>query len=159
MKRETILPTCKKCGGANFRPRKRERGRISKYCLDCKTAYNRKWRSENYDRYKESVRRWRRKNLVSIRKSYRANLLKYVHKLTVREYNLMFKNQDYKCAICKEFPSRESLGVDHDHTTGKIRGLLCGNCNRALGLLRENRNVALGLVEYIDKFCWKKYEA
>lgn len=53
-----------------------------------------------------------------------------------KEYESMLARQNNSCAIC-ELPS-ENLCVDHDHTTGKIRGLLCHNCNRGLGSFRDN---------------------
>lgn len=52
--------------------------------------------------------------------------------LTLEVYNQMFTNQEGKCKICNNHQSelRSALAVDHCHTTGEIRGLLCGNCNR-----------------------------
>lgn len=44
-----------------------------------------------------------------------------------------------------------SLSVDHCHTTGKIRGLLCSNCNTALGLLKENISIMENLMTYIKE--------
>lgn len=52
----------------------------------------------------------------------------------------MLVRQNNVCAICEKLPSLKEkvLGVDHNHTSGKVRGLLCGACNRALGLLKDN---------------------
>jgi hypothetical protein len=57
--------------------------------------------------------------------------------ITVEEYEVMAKMQDYGCAICGEFLDG-TLHVDHDHITGKVRGLLCNNCNNGLGRFKDN---------------------
>lgn len=70
--------------------------------------------------------------------------LKTKYKISMTEYNEMLTAQDGVCAICRKRESRlvkeknavmvvQRLSVDHDHKTGKIRGLLCSKCNRALG--------------------------
>lgn len=56
----------------------------------------------------------------------------------------MLEAQDWKCGICREVGFKmldchiSGLNVDHCHTTGKVRGLICHNCNRGLGLFRDN---------------------
>jgi len=57
-----------------------------------------------------------------------------VYGITLEIYNQMLKAQGGVCAIChKEDSKGNHLSVDHDHSTGKVRGLLCGRCNLALG--------------------------
>ena len=67
--------------------------------------------------------------------------LKRRHGITLREYNKMFKSQKGRCLICdrhqRQFKFR--LCVDHDHETGKIRGLLCNGCNRGLGIYQTRK--------------------
>ena len=59
--------------------------------------------------------------------------------MTVEEYNERLLKQDGKCAICsKTNKSGKRLFVDHCHRTGRIRGLLCGPCNNAIGLFYDN---------------------
>src|SRR5690348_3193138 len=71
--------------------------------------------------------------------------------ITTEIYNQMWAEQKGCCAICKrhetEFAKR--LHVDHCHTTKKVRGLLCHNCNLAIGRLREDVDVLLNAVEYL----------
>lgn len=84
------------------------------------------------------------------RKSY----LKCKYDLTPSEYNIKLKDQYCRCAICEEFqldPTKK-LFVDHCHTSGEVRGLLCHRCNAALGLLREDKEIAIRLINYIDKY-------
>ena len=67
------------------------------------------------------------------------------------EYNELFKEQEGKCAICGLHQSNQKRGmsVDHDHKTGQIRGLLCNNCNRCLGLLHDDPTLLRKAEEYL----------
>jgi Recombination endonuclease VII len=69
--------------------------------------------------------------------------------ITIDEYEALLATQGGHCAVC---PATEGLDVDHSHETGKVRGILCGPHNRALGLLGESPLVLLKLVDYVRKF-------
>ena len=77
--------------------------------------------------------------------------------ISMHEYGKMLLAQDGKCAICKcdETSKRNgvvrALAVDHDHRNGKIRGLLCNDCNQSLGKFKDDREVLLAAVRYLDK--------
>lgn len=80
------------------------------------------------------------------------------YKLTLEQYNAILASQSGLCAACGKIEeARDSQGnakrlsVDHDHKTGKVRGLLCSNCNLALGLLREDPGRIQGLLQYLQK--------
>ena len=74
--------------------------------------------------------------------------------LTNQDYELMLKGQKFCCAGCglHQNDLEKKLNVDHDHATGKVRGLLCGNCNRALGLVKDNFETLVRLQAYLRKF-------
>lgn len=80
---------------------------------------------------------------------------KRAYGISVRDVHHMLIEQDFKCAICKDFGFKmkedhvSGLNVDHDHKTGKVRALLCHNCNRGLGLFQENQAYLLSAVEYL----------
>lgn len=57
--------------------------------------------------------------------------------------------QSERCAICREVPAKGRLQVDHDHATGRIRGLLCGNCNKAMGLFRDDPERLRSAISYL----------
>ena len=77
--------------------------------------------------------------------------------MTVEEYDLLFKKQNGLCAICKQAEKRmhklgtpQKLSVDHCHNTEVIRGLLCGDCNRGLGLFHDNPELLRMAAEYLE---------
>jgi hypothetical protein len=70
--------------------------------------------------------------------------------ISVEDYERMLAEQDGGCHICGKKPEgKRALDIDHDHTTGKVRGLLCSNHNRALGLLNDDIKLMLRSVEYL----------
>lgn len=82
--------------------------------------------------------------------------LKRYYGLTGEEYGQMVADQKGVCAICEKPETAmangkmKPLSVDHNHTTGKLRGLLCDRCNHMLGHARENRDVLLSAIKYLD---------
>lgn len=67
--------------------------------------------------------------------------------ITPEYYEELFHKQNGKCAICGT--SKEKLVIDHDHKTGKVRGLLCHNCNRGLGKFRDSPRTMLRVIDYL----------
>jgi hypothetical protein len=69
-------------------------------------------------------------------------------------YNQQLSKQENRCAGCDTHISqlKQRLAVDHNHITGQIRGLLCGNCNRSLGLIKESRETLQRLADYLDRW-------
>jgi|SRR6267142_4225923 len=71
-----------------------------------------------------------------------------IHGLTLDQYNELLFAQDSKCAICER---RVKLKVDHCHLSGKIRGLLCNNCNTGIGLLQESPSILIKAMRYLHR--------
>lgn len=81
------------------------------------------------------------------------------YNLTEAEYENLKTAYNHRCAICKsegfligKNNHTEKLAVDHDHSTGEVRGILCHNCNRGLGLFKDNVNFLQQAIKYLDKF-------
>jgi len=70
--------------------------------------------------------------------------------LTLIAKEKLEKEQNYLCAICRK-ASTKTLNVDHNHTTGKVRGLLCHNCNRGIGYLHDSSEIILNAYHYLTK--------
>ena len=113
--------------------------------------YGKQW----YEKHKDQIntaRKERRKTDATFRMQERERKLVRKFSITWQQYEDMFKRQGGKCAICQR-PERTInrrgeiflLAVDHDHETNEIRGLLCNNCNRGIGLLETQQNLLSAL--------------
>jgi hypothetical protein len=95
----------------------------------------------------------------------RAKALRLNYGLSLEDYDNIFKAQNGECAICKsansKHPASELLLVDHCHETGKVRGLLCNNCNRGIGSYLDDPShllqAAIYLVEH--KLGWRRSQS
>lgn len=108
---------------------------LTYYCRPCQTIRSKK--SENYE------------------KNVRKANLKKKYGITLEDYDSLLKRQKGVCDICK-LPEPESsrfnyLCVDHDHNTGVVRGLLCYNCNTALGKFMDSPDNLRGAIFYLEK--------
>ncbi len=86
-----------------------------------------------------------------------ASNLKRHYGLTLDDYQKMLDKQNNRCAICEKeessisrFGTPKRLTVDHCHATGRIRGLLCDNCNRGLGFLRDSIHLLRKSIDYLS---------
>lgn len=90
-------------------------------------------------------------------KAFTRAYLKRKYGISTEQWLQMFENQNHLCAICNEEGfkldpnSKNLLVVDHCHTSGKVRGLLCHNCNRALGLFKDKISVVESAVQYLKE--------
>lgn len=118
-------------------------------CLPCSRALNR----EHYDANGDAMRaRGRSQWLDRPRRPqrHRGYYLKKAYGLTVAQYDEMVAACGGKCAVCGRIPrERERLHVDHNHTTGKVRGLLCNQCNAGIGLLGDAPEGLRRAIEYL----------
>ena len=73
--------------------------------------------------------------------------------ITLDFYDKLLEKQNYVCAICNLTNNNGyKLCVDHCHTTGKIRGLLCHTCNTALGKFKDNEELLINAIKYLKKY-------
>lgn len=113
-------------------------------CKRCHADYMKKYYSENPEKMRE-------RNNSNSRPNWKR------HKMTESDFNKFLNKYDGKCHACK---TNEAINIDHDHeccpnnfSCGKcVRGLLCHNCNTALGLLKDNKQKVIGLLNYINSF-------
>lgn len=122
--------------------------------------HHRKWYAKNRARKNASTKAWRvavaTADPVKWRRSRKNTDLKSAYGITLADYELMLKSQGGKCAICRSPDSKSpskyhSFFVDHDHANGKVRGLLCFNCNSALGLMRDSQRNLVRAIEYLRR--------
>ena len=120
---------CALCGEnvvlENFHRNRQRKDNRGSYCADCLRQLSQKWgRVTRFAKYG----------------------------LTEQKYAEMAAAQDHKCRICERPTAKERYGklaIDHCHDTGEVRGLLCMNCNTALGMFRDSPRVLLRAAQYL----------
>lgn len=102
------------------------------------------WFADNPERTTANRRRWNLQKLYGI---------------TPEDYSAMLADQGGVCAVCRQpepdahgrTGTRFSLSIDHCHDTGRVRGLLCQKCNRAIGLLGDNVELLRSAIRYLER--------
>lgn len=108
---------------------------------------------------KQYSKDWFAKNKHRLKKYRKAADLQKNYGLRLEDFNTMLVNQSALCAICKQPETQVhpksglpySLSVDHCHKTGKIRALLCNNCNRVLGAVDDDYTLLEKMIVYIKR--------
>ena len=117
-------------------------------CRTCDNARHRKYYKDNTEQI--SLRRQEIYN--ADRSTFLARHFKYNYDLTLNEFYAMNEKQNGVCAICGNPPKKRRLSVDHDHTTKKVRGLLCDVCNRiVLPVAERYSDRYFRAIEYLER--------
>ena len=134
---------CTKCKIAKstslFKTSKRNKTGFSSWCRKCDSEHGNK-------RYRDVLSK-------DVNYKYKAHISQvyYFYGITEDDYKELLVKQDYACAIClthqDELNSR--LAVDHCHKTNVIRGLLCGKCNRGLGIFQDSEELLNKAIKYL----------
>lgn len=152
---------CRQCGTtkptSEFHANRSAASGLQAYCKDCNAETARQWREANPQRVRDRARRYNadpavREHTTTRMRTWRANnprralanYLRQRYNLSLDAYDAMLEEQDGACAICRSTDVK--LHVDHDHrccperpACGRcVRGLLCGYCNRALSIFRDD---------------------
>ena len=143
MKNCTVCKTYK--GLENFYNYKASPDGLAYRCKDCDGKARKKWRENNPVRSSESAR---------------GRNLKHKYGITLEDYKSMLEDQGGVCAICGVSTNKTSgrngdklnFAVDHCHTTGNVRGLLCNQCNRGLGMLMDSAETLEKALSYLKKY-------
>lgn len=106
----------------------KQRNKLRSICRECnKKAKRRRATAEN-------TRKWH---------------LSTIYGITVEQYTEMYENQAQECKICHAW--QPLLRIDHNHKTGKIRGLLCNECNIGLGVFEEDIDILKSAIKYLEE--------
>lgn len=130
-----MAKTCGKCkevkSQADFALHSHTKDRLRTWCRECMNAYSKM-----------------RRSAAGYQKKY--DLKKYG--LTLEQFNAMRGEQGHKCKICQTHEDHmlwNILYVDHDHVSGKVRGLLCSDCNKALGTFKDDPDLLESAKQYL----------
>lgn len=150
---------CTKCKQdkepSEFHKDKKKISGLTSWCKDCRNEARKGhyWKDPEHGRnrtkkYRESLTQEQRYM------TNRSTKLKSAYGLTLEQVEEMKRLQDYSCYVCGRHESEagsKGLVVDHNHTTGEIRKLLCSRCNTALGLLNEDIGIFTSLINYVKE--------
>ena len=164
------MKKCSKCGIEKpleaFRKNNRVASGIHSWCKICscekENARYRRNREhlkarmrERYWKDPEKTRARERSHYADNKAQHRRNRLKRLFQISVEDYEVMLHKQDGVCAICRQPESlvrgegSQSLSIDHDHNSGRVRGLLCANCNSGLGMFRDSPAILTAAKTYL----------
>lgn len=150
------------------------RGKSQRYtdrknrCKECESFLERQKRKARQERREQEKER-EREALLSLTYQERINIidrklynkqLKRVYGIPIERYDEMLRQQNGVCAICHNPPDKhEKLVVDHNHTTGHIRGLLCKHCNWGLGNFKDSPENLINAAKYLKNSTWDEQTA
>lgn len=147
------MKTCSKCGvpkeDVDFYLRS-DSGASWNYCKECAKAAHKINYYKDPGLHRRAGIRWRAKHPEQNRLINWASHLKRSYGMSLDQYNKLVAAHRGKCAICTE--EMRKPHIDHCHTTGKIRGLLCGPCNHAIGSLKDSPLRCFLAASYLQKF-------
>jgi hypothetical protein len=141
---------CSQC--SDYRPKstfgknKSNKDGLARLCKKCTNSNKQTWKKKNPDKVAANQLSYKKRNPGKRQKSNLDNKYKYRYGISLNEFKEMCVSQHNLCAICLSFTK---LCVDHDHKNGRVRGLLCGPCNRAIGCLKDSSVAAERAVSYL----------
>lgn len=136
-------------------------------CIECDKKRVKKYRQENREKFRESQKKWQAKNPAKVKQYAKTNYIRNIRVrqnynlkklcgITIDQYDETFERQGGVCAICGQPETMKNqygvrrLSADHDHATGRFRGLLCNNCNRFVGFCDESVGVLKKTIQYLE---------
>lgn len=124
---------------------------ISAEHIEYKKQYAKQYYLNNKERTKIKQKEYNKNNKGLSKKRSRKHTVKK-YGLTLEQYNNLLNSQNQRCSICGRHQDelKQSLAVDHDHVSGKVRGLLCVRCNRAIGMLEDDIKLLKQAINYLS---------
>ncbi len=162
--------TCKSCVTCKMLLLKKYFGKLrssqdglSSQCRMCRNEQARTYRDKNREEVNRRNREHARRNRGNYRrrgKEYRQsehgkemgrrNQLRVKYGMTLEQHKQMYADQNGCCALCNNLVAYDKTKTDHDHETDKVRGLLCGQCNVALGMLGDTVEGLQRAIRYLE---------
>lgn len=155
--KDGLYTWCKQCVKELSIKNRDKRNKKAKEWRENNKEYVQKY-SKNYEQtHKKERNKQKRKRRKENYEYYKDKDLRRTHNISLKVYKKILDEQNNVCAICKLPESiintvsgkKLDLAVDHNHKTGKIRGLLCGKCNKALGVFNDDASYLLKVIDYL----------
>ena len=147
------MKECKLCFSVkenhDFYNDKSKKTGLSTYCKSCSISK----RANTYRLYKPQNKEYQKEYHFKNKEKAKERNREYLYGLSKIEHQSMRENQLFSCLICKEKEEdlKRGLFVDHCHTTGKVRGLLCHSCNTLLGMAKDDTKTLQNAIQYLNK--------
>jgi hypothetical protein len=122
-----------------------------KICTKCRKKFKRTL--DNFEvriKCRDGLNSWCRSCSNAARRNVSHRYVLKQKGVTLEQYQRMVETQNGICAVCSSPPSRTKLNVDHCHDTGKVRGLLCWNCNMAIGYMKNSPALLRAAADYLE---------
>jgi hypothetical protein len=147
-----ITKTCNRCHRekslSNFSKSKRTKDGFGYQCKVCDSENCKRYYREHVNERMHAGKIYREENP----ETYRKSRYKLRYGISLDDYNRMSNDQGGVCSICFRSEKRyKYLVIDHDHKTGKVRGLICSKCNNALGCVDDNIDTLINMIEYLKR--------
>jgi hypothetical protein len=148
------MKICGKCGVeknlSDFTKRKASKDGLNPYCKLCAANYQLNWRMAEGN--KEKKKKYEDARHAANPEKRKEKAMKANYGITLEQYNTMWKLQKESCGICGAKETKgKGFHIDHDHKTGKVRGILCNQCNLGLGHFNDNVAKMLLAIEYLGR--------
>jgi hypothetical protein len=152
---EPFYNTGKPCKHGHLAKRRTKTGR----CTECERLMQLTEQSREYHRIKKRTEQYRAKSreylksvqtTIKYKQQVRESHLKRTYGITLEQHDRMRDDQANGCAICRKTMD-DDCAVDHCHTTGKVRGLLCDWCNKLLGFAKDDVSILQAAIDYLKK--------
>lgn len=142
---EKLCTKCKEIKSRDeFYPRRDTKSGISSWCKDCDNKKNKRYSNLHPEKARARAKRYEQRHPERLREK---QLRQYG--IGIQEYNAILKSQNGVCDICKKDNVR--FHVDHNHQSGVVRGILCENCNRMIGMAKDSETILKRAIGYLKK--------
>lgn len=142
------MKTCSTCKrdkhASEFTKHSKSKDGLRSYCRECQKEKRKTYTIQNPTKIKEQYEKWNKK----YGRSYR---LEKKYGWTIEAKEALLKVQSWKCGICTNPINLTNGHLDHDHRTGKVRGVLCQACNKGLGFFKDNEKSLYFAAEYVSR--------
>lgn len=137
---------------SNFYSCRSKPDKLSSECKPCNKIKSKEWAVKNKENKNEYIKKYNQKNIEQRKQTSRKYELKRTYGISLLQYELMLKAQNNSCKICliSKDSLKRDLAVDHCHKTGKIRGLLCNNCNVGIGNFKDSKELLINAIQYLS---------
>ena len=149
-----LCTKCKKTKSRdNFTIRKNRNNILVPWCKSCVNQHSKDYRLKHPLHEKERHKIYRIKNRELVKIGNRRYNLKKLFNIDIKQYNDLLKKQNNRCAICGVHQSKlnKQFAVDHEHSTGKVRGLLCIQCNLGIGNFKDSTIILKKAISYLTE--------